>query len=46
MNIAYCSMLLPEEKKLAERSKERLSGISLHRFTGALIQGLGMGGFM
>ena len=40
MNIAYCSMLLPEEKKLAERSKERLSGISLHKVTRAVIKGL------
>lgn len=40
MNIAYCSLLLPEEKRLAERSKKRLSGISLHKFTRAVIQGL------
>lgn len=40
MNIAYCSLLLPEEKKLSERAKERLSGISLHKFTRAIIQGL------
>lgn len=40
MRIAYCSMLLPEEKKLAERTKKRLSGISLHKFTSAIIQGL------
>lgn len=40
MRIAYCSLLLPEEKKLAERSKERLSGISLHKFTRAIINGL------
>lgn len=40
MNIAYCSLLLPEEKKLAERSRKRLSGISLHKFTRAVIQGL------
>lgn len=40
MEIAYCSLLLPEEKKLAERSKERLSGISLHKFTRAVISGI------
>lgn len=33
-------MLLPEEKKLAERAKERLSGISLHKLARALIRGL------
>ncbi len=40
MKIAYCSLLLPEEKKLAERAKERLSGISLHKFTRAVINGI------
>lgn len=40
MNIAYCSLLLPEDKKLVERSKERLSGISLHKFTRAIINGI------
>ncbi len=40
MHIAYCSLLLPEEKKLAERSKKRLSGISLHKLTRAMIKGL------
>lgn len=40
MNIAYCSLLLPEEKKLAERSKERLSGISGHKVTYATIMGI------
>lgn len=40
MKIAYCSLLLPEEKHLAERAKKRLSGISLHKFTRALISGL------
>ncbi len=40
MKIAYCSLLLPEEKKLAERSKKRLSGISLHKFTRAVIRGI------
>lgn len=40
MNIAFCSLLLPEEKKLAERSKERLSGISLHKFGSAIVEGL------
>lgn len=40
MKIAYCSLLLPEEKKLAERTRGRLPGISLHKFTRALIKGL------
>ncbi len=40
MKIAYCSLLLPEEKKLAERSKKRLPGISLHKFTRAVIHGM------
>lgn len=40
MHVAYCSLLLPEEKNLAQRAKERLSGISLHKFTRAIIQGL------
>ncbi|OUP86863.1 UNVERIFIED_ORG: hypothetical protein B5F06_06670 [Lacrimispora saccharolytica] len=40
MKVAYCSLLLPEEKHLAERAKERLSGISLHKFTRAVIEGL------
>lgn len=40
MKVAYCSLLLPEEKHLAERSKKRLSGISLHKFTSALINGI------
>lgn len=40
MNIAYCSILLPEEKKIAERTKAKLSGISLHKFTRAVISGL------
>ncbi len=40
MKIAYCSMLLPEEKKLAERAKKRLPGISLHKFTRAVISGI------
>lgn len=40
MKIAYCSLLLPEEKKLAERAKGRLSGVSLHKFTSAVIHGL------
>lgn len=40
MNVAYCSLLLPEEKKLAERSKERLSGVSLHKFSTAIINGI------
>ena len=40
MNIAYCSLLLPEEKKLSERAKERLSGISGHKVTQATIAGI------
>lgn len=40
MNIAVCSLLLPEEKHLSEKSKERLSGISLHKLGSALIEGL------
>lgn len=40
MKVAYCSLLLPEEKKLAERTKGRLSGISTHKVTKATIIGL------
>ena len=40
MNIAYCSLLLPEEKKLSERSKGHLPGVSLHKFTRATISGI------
>jgi glycosyltransferase involved in cell wall biosynthesis len=40
MNVAYCSLLLPEEKKLVERAKEHLSGISLHKYTRAVIEGI------
>lgn len=40
MNIAYCSLLLPEEKKIAERSKGHLSGVSLHKFSRCCIKGL------
>ena len=40
MNVAYCGLLLPEEKKLSERSKERLSGISGHKVTMATIKGI------
>ena len=40
MKIAYCSLLLPEEKKIAERTKERLSGISNHKVTAAEIEGI------
>ena len=40
MKIAYCSLLLPEEKKIAERAKGHLPGISLHKFTKAIISGL------
>ncbi len=40
MDVSFCSLLLPEEKKLSERSKERLSGISLHKLGSAIIEGL------
>lgn len=40
MKVAYCSLLLPEEKNLAQRAKKRLSGISLHKFTRAVISGI------
>lgn len=40
MKIAYCSLLLPEEKKLAERTRGRLPGVSLHKYISALIKGL------
>ena len=40
MRIAYCSLLLPEEKKLSERTKVRLSGISLHKVMTAFIAGI------
>lgn len=40
MNLAFCSLLLPEEKHLSERAKERLSGISLHKLGTAVIQGI------
>lgn len=40
MRVAYCSLLLPEEKKIAERTKERLSGISNHKVTIAEIKGI------
>ena len=40
MDIAFCSMLLPEEKNLAARAKKRLPGISVHKVARALISGL------
>lgn len=40
MKIAYCSLLIPPEKKIEERAKKHLSGISLHKFTSAIIAGL------
>ena len=40
MNVAYCSLLLPEEKNLSEKSKERLSGISGHKVTKAEVYGI------
>ena len=41
MRIACCTLLLPEEKHLAERIvKGKLSGISGHKLTEAMIQGI------
>ncbi|MCI8995576.1 MAG: glycosyltransferase family 4 protein [Lachnospiraceae bacterium] len=40
MNVAYCSLLLPEEKNLSERTRERLSGISIHKVSMATIKGI------
>ncbi len=40
MEIAYCSLLLPEEKRIAERAKGYISGTSLHKFTKAVIEGM------
>lgn len=40
MKVAYCSLLLPEEKKLSERSKIRLTGVSGHKVTIAEISGI------
>ncbi len=40
LKIAYCCLLLPEEKKIAERSKRHLPGVSLHKFSKAIISGL------
>lgn len=40
MNIGYCSCLLPEEKHLEERAKGDLTGVSLHKFTRAMIEGV------
>ena len=40
MKIAYCSLLLPEEKKLIERAKGHLPLVSVHKFTKAIIHGL------
>lgn len=40
MRIAYCTLLLPEEKRITEKVKGHLSGISLHKFSKALISGL------
>lgn len=40
MRIAYCSLLLPEDKHLAERSKKRLSGVSGHKVMSATIYGI------
>lgn len=40
MNVAFCSLLLPEEKRIAERTKGSLSGISGHKFCKAIIHGL------
>lgn len=40
MRIAYCTLLLPEEKRITEKVKGHLSGVSLHKFSKALISGL------
>lgn len=40
MKVAYCSLLLPEEKNLAKRTKGRLFGVSTHKVTKATIIGL------
>lgn len=40
MNIAFCSLLLPEDKNITARTKGHLSGVSLHKFSKAIIQGL------
>lgn len=40
MRIAYCSMLLPEEKHLTDYTKERLVGISVHKVQMASIEGI------
>lgn len=40
MKAAYCSLLLPEDKRLSERSRERLSGISIHKVASAEIAGI------
>ncbi len=40
MRIAYCSLLLPEEKALASKTKERLAGISGHKVMTAMIEGI------
>lgn len=40
MNIAFCSLLLPEEKNIVQRTKGRLPGMSLHKLATALIKGL------
>lgn len=40
MKVAFCSLLLPEEKELTKRAKKRLPGISGHKLTSALIAGV------
>ena len=40
MRIAFCSLLLPEEKNIVQRAKRRLPGMSLHKLATALIKGI------
>ena len=40
MKVAFCGLLLPEEKGLTKRAKRRLPGISGHKVTSSLIDGI------
>ena len=40
MKIAYCSVLLPAEKDFPSKTKYKIPGIALHKFSSAVIQGL------
>ena len=40
MKVAFCGLLLPEEKGLTKRGKRRLPGISGHKVTSSLIDGI------